>query len=697
MVDYKHKDLFTKSHVDKQLKIVTDDGSFTATNPDIHFEDFELTESLCSDSELRFGSCEASMVKFQIRNAFIPLAGKWLTVTEALDGNTDVPFQYGRYKVFSDKPTADREYRDIVAYDAMYDILGADVTTWYNGVFSTSPSVTLKDFRESFIKQFGLESVVPKSGLANDSITISKTIEKDQISGKDIITAICEINGCFGHIGRDGKFHYIYLEPNIQGLYPANDLYPDHAPYYLAAQKETGHLYPQDPKSTRIGKGRYIQCQYEDYIVNSIKKVKILKEENQNGGEYGNGDNCYTVEGNPLAYKKKEEELNAIAQRIFEKITNVTYRPFSADCQGNPCMEVGDPVRLLTKYEIVETYILRRTLKGIQSLKDTYSSTGSEKRIEKLNSVQKQISNLNSTTATLDRNIGETNVNMKEMDERLSNEITVTSAQIRAELKNTADGLSNTITITAGEIRAELANEVDGLNNRITITAGEIRTELKNTKDGLESSISQTASEIRSEVRTADNALASSISQTASQIRSEVSSADANLQSQITQNAGEIDLRVTKAGIVSAINMSPEAITINAARIDLNGLVNAEQLVSKFAQIATVKADYMEVKNWTSAGYIKAERISVDSIVSRIGTFSGDVYIGHVTSEAISTKSISCPNGHVGALSSNSFTLGGSTLSKQTAHPVTGITVSKDSNGNVTNVTTVTGTISYWG
>lgn len=630
MVDYKYRDLFVKSHIDKQLKIATDDELFTATNSDIHFEDFELTESLCSDSELRFGSCEASMVKFQIRNAFIPLAGKWLTVTETLDGNTDEPFRYGRYKVFSDKPTADKEYRDIVAYDAMYDILGADVKDWYNGMFSSASSVTLKTFQESFMEQFNLDAVLPKGGLVNDNISITKTIEKDQISGKDIITAICEINGCFGHIGRDGKFHYIYLEPNIQGLYPANNLYPDRAPYYLAAQRETGHLYPQDPKSERIGKGKYIECQYEDYIVNSITKVKILKEENQEGGSYGEGDNCYTVEGNPLVYKKTSDELNSIAQRMLGKITNITYRPFSTICQGNPCFEVGDPVRLLTKYEIVESYILKRTLKGIQSLRDNYSSAGNEKRAEKINSVQKQLSNLNGAANTLDRNIKETNIAMKEMGDNLSNEITVTSAQIRAELRNTAEGLSNTITITAGEIRAELADEVNGLNNTISFTAGQIRAELSNEVSGLNSKININAS----------------------QIRSEVSNTAAGLQSQITQNAGEIDLRVTKAGVVSAINMSPESVTITASKIDLNGLVNADQLVSKFAQIKTVKAEYMEVANWTSAGYIKADRIDANTIAAKIQTLESTLIVPRINC----TQFLLASNATINSLSVGSIT-----------------------------------------
>ena len=43
-----------------------------------------------------------------------------------------------------------------------------------------------------------------------------------------------------------------------------------------------------------------------------------------------------------------------IANNIYGKIRGIIYRPFSADCKGNPCIEVGDAVRLPTKYEIIE-------------------------------------------------------------------------------------------------------------------------------------------------------------------------------------------------------------------------------------------------------------------------------------------------------------------------------------------------------
>lgn len=550
MVDYKYKDLFLQSHVDKQLKIAADDGSFTATNSDIHFEDFELTESLCSDSELRFGSCEASMVKFQIRNAFIPLAGKWLTVTETLDGNTDVPFQYGRYKVFSDVPTADKEYRDITAYDAMYDILNADMAAWYKEVLPKKDStMTLRKFRKSFMQNFGLEEVLPEGGLVNDTMTVERTIEPEQISGKDVITAICEINGCFGHIGRDGKFHCIYLPQAIEGLYPANDLYPDHAPEWMA-QTKTGHLYPQNPNSTGLGTGRYIKCQYEDYRTKRITKLQIREKENDIGktwpeGDVRENDNCYIIQDNFMVYGKSADELAVIAQNILEKITDIIYRPFNCTAVGNPCLEVGDPVRLPTKYEIVESYVLKRTLKGIQTLRDSYSADGVEKYVEKLNSVQNSIIQL----------------------EGKSNKLTRTIEETRLEMVDMGEGLSNTISVTAREIRGELQDEVDGLNTTINATAGEIRGELQDTKNNLETTISATAAGIRTDVSktyetrkdasTEYTSIRNSLSVESDRLSSEINratNAESNISGELATKTTQLNSKIEQTE--SAINLS---------------------------------------------------------------------------------------------------------------------------------------------
>lgn len=559
MVDYKYKDLFWKSHVDNQLKISSEDGEFKATNSDIHWEDFELTESLCSESEIRFGSCEPNMIKFQIRNAFIPLVGKWLIVEETLDGKKDATFLYGRYKVYSDKPTADREYRDISAYDSMYDIINADVSEWYNRTLPAKDSeMTMKQFREIFIRHFGLTEVLPKIGtdksgnpiygLANDGMTVKKTIEPTEISGKDVITAICEINGCFGHIGRDGKFHYIYLPQNIQGLYPANDLYPDHAPYYLPQQQDTGHLYPQDPKGTRIGSGLYIKCQYEDYMVKNINKLQIRQEENDIGCIYGDGENCYIVEDNFLVYGKSVEELEEIAANLYSKISDIVYRPFSAECIGNPCFEVGDPLKFLTKYEIVETYLLSRRLKGIQGIRDMYSAEGTESRSKAVNSVQKSIVQLKGKTNTLIRNVDET----------------------RSELKDTEKNLRSTIAQTAEEIRLEVENGDKKLSSEISQTATEIRTEVNNTEQRLSSEIKQNADSITAEVVRAKDSEAR-LELRADGIVTSVRDLRNDTESEFRQVANRLSLKVESGEVQSMIDVSLDKIVLRSDQIQLEG------------------------------------------------------------------------------------------------------------------------------
>jgi hypothetical protein len=632
---------FLKDSVDKQLSIVTDDGQIHITNNELHQEQFELTESLCSESELTFGSCEAGMVKFTVSNIFSGLKDKWITIQMVLAGNTANPFQIGRYKVCSDTPEADRTKRDIVAYDSLYDVINADVAEWYNTLLPEKDSTTtMKAFRDSFFKHFGIEQADIQ--LANDDMKVEKTVEPEELSGATVLNCICEINGCFGHIGRDGKIYYIYLEQEIQGLYPRNNLYP------------ADDLYPREPKSTRIGKNLYISAQYEDFLVKTIDKLQIRKEEDDIGVIVGSGTNAYVIQDNFLVYGKGSEELTGIANNIYEKIRGIIYRPFSADCKGNPCIEVGDAVRLPTRYEIIESYVLKRTLKGIQALRDDYEAAGEEYRSTQVNSVHKSIIQLKGKTNVLTRTIEETNSKITDVESGLSSEIKQTATDIRAEVKNTANGLSSSIEQTANSIRSEVSDSVNNLSSSIQQNTESITSEVKRASEAegdLSTKITQTAESITSEVsknyETKENAtntkmeLESSIKQTADGFTAELSkqvtetkqyaesaaeTAESNakqdtadklkdystttemntrinataegisaevsrklqsystteqMNSAIKQTADSINTEVSKKvngdEIISRINQSAENVSIEANKINLNGAVTANQ------------------------------------------------------------------------------------------------------------------------
>lgn len=416
MVDYSLQNLFYAPNVDKQLIITTDDSSVTITNTELHQESFELTESLCSESELTFGACEAAAVKFTISNIFTSLKDKWITVKIILDGNSDNSFILGRYKVVSDKPTADRIKREIEAYDALYDMINADVVDWYNSILPTTDTyITFKTFRDSFFAHFGITQ--KEITLVNDTMTVSRTVDTDELSGGQILNAICEINGCLGHIGRSGQFEFVYLSNTAPII---------------------------------INKSYYTSADYQDYIVSQIDKLQIRQDENDIGAIVGTGSNTYVIENNFLVYGKDAAQLKAIATNVFNRIKGITYRPAEISSAGNPCIEVGDAIKLSTKYAELTTYVLERSLKGIQALTDSYTAQGEQLRTTQINSSNKSITQLKGRVNRLIRDVDQNKAEISNVEAGLKNEITQTASELDVKIQSLQSQIDGEITVING-------------------------------------------------------------------------------------------------------------------------------------------------------------------------------------------------------------------------------------------------------
>lgn len=416
MVDYTLQDLFYRQNVDKQFIITTDDGTVTITNTELHQESFELTENLCSESELTFGACEAAAVKFTISNIFTSLKDKWITVKIILDGNSDNSFILGRYKVVSDKPTADRIKREIEAYDALYDVINTDVVDWYNSILPTTDTyITFKTFRDSFFAHFGITQ--KEITLVNDTMTVSRIVDTDELSGGQVLNAICEINGCLGHIGRSGQFEYVYLD---------------------------------NTSPITIDKNHYTSADYQDYIVSQIDKLQIRQDENDIGAIVGTGSNTYVIENNFLVYGKDAAQLKAIATNVFNRIKGITYRPAEISSAGNPCIEVGDAIKLSSKYAEINTYVLERTLKGIQALTDSYTAQGEQLRTTQINSSNKSITQLKGRVNRLIRDVDQNKAEISNVEAGLKNEITQTASELDVKIQSLQSQIDGEITVING-------------------------------------------------------------------------------------------------------------------------------------------------------------------------------------------------------------------------------------------------------
>lgn len=476
------KEMYFKEYADKQMLISLDGTKIAFDNSMIEYEAFEMDESLCSESELKFGSCEANAVKFTVHNTPGSTVGKKITITETVDGDTENPFQYGKYKVYSDVPSSDRTKRQVTAYDAMYDILNADVKAWYAGL---SFPMALKQFRNSFFAHLGIAQ--EETTLVNDSMTVNKTLiasssedssvtAEATISGKTIIEAICEINGAFGNMNRAGKFEYVILPSITSALYPADDLFP------------RDDLFPSDA-NTESMTGHYITFDYEDFKSKAITQLEIRADDNTAGTIVGNPGNTYVISGNFLVSDKTGAELEQIANNVLPIMAQAAYTPIkSCTTVGNPCLELGNPIRFNTSREIVETYLLQRTLTGVQSKRDSIVAQGTEKHAVKANSTREMLEIVQRRTSKLERNADHLLSQYEDLEKQTNTKFEQTADAITAEATRAqgAEGnLSSQISIVAGEVsskvsRGDVVSEINQTADTISLRAGHLEIDCNN-------------------------------------------------------------------------------------------------------------------------------------------------------------------------------------------------------------------------
>lgn len=438
-------------------RIIITCGDNVITSKDMESEQFELTESINSGYQLHFGSVEASMVRFRLRNIDLRLKGKEITIY--IDNvNTGENFCVGTYKVDSDAPDADRNYREIVAFDKLYDVIQADVAEWYNAL--TFP-MELSDFRHSFAEHFGI--IEEETTLINDSIPVNKTIETESISGYTVLSAICEANACFPHITRDGKLRYITLKKLTVGLYPREDLYP------------AEDLFPADTEGALVRSEYRIRASYEDYVTKEINKLTVRTDTSDTGVTVGTGDNGYIIQNNFILYGYSESNLTTVANKIFEAIKNISFRPAEINAVGNLDINVGDGVYTFGKKEAIRTYVFQRVLTGIQALRDTYTANGTEEAAPNLRSLAENINNLSGKTNVLTKDLEKTQSTLTDTAAGLQTQITQTAGRVES-VATTANGAYSIASQTASEITNYVKLGKDYAGMKITSSGIEIKT-----------------------------------------------------------------------------------------------------------------------------------------------------------------------------------------------------------------------------
>lgn len=445
----------------------SDSGSPWLTIPmeKICEDTLSLTENLSSGNNIIWGSCEAAKFVLTVADVEDEMTGREFTATLSIG---DYKMAYGIYIVDSvTRLQADRRKRKITAYDRMIKF-DADVSDWYHAMYPTDDAThTVKELRDSLCEEIGVPQ--EQTALINDGLVVGKTISPESLCGRDVLKAICEINGVFGHFDRTGTLVYVSLQDT--GLYPSDTLYPG------------DDLYPQSVWAAAEELEYYRSITYEDYLIDGIDRVQVRQEEGDIGAVVGSGGNAYVVEGNFLTYGLGSADLTKLAWSIYDTIAGKTYRPAKIVSYAMPWIEVGDGVRAITTDTEIATFVLTRTMSGIQAMMDTVEAKGTKTQGQEFG-IQNEIIQLKGKTAVIVRSVDEVSATVTDLEKQTAAQIKVVSDKITAEVKRATDQeveLAGSISVLAGQIEAKVSRgdliasinlEVNKAGSCITMEAG---------------------------------------------------------------------------------------------------------------------------------------------------------------------------------------------------------------------------------
>ena len=362
------KQLYMESS-NKNLVITIPGKNIVLTNGHLVSESMSLKESVETEKNISFKGCNSSQFKIRCANLVTDIRGEYLEVTIQAETSEVIPLFSG-YVINQSNRTYEDVVTELECYDPLYTIRNLDFTAWYA---SLSSSMTVKQFRDSAFSylstQYGITIEQESVTLVNDSLTLNKIDAAKLpkvINFGWIIESICQANARPGQYGRDGKFHYRKLKIITKGTYPSLETFPSEETYPSEENADIGYTLSM-----------YSKIKYEPYEVEKIDGVSI-KGIDGSSTSYGSATNVFNISDNLVAQMFANK--STACQNILGEVQGVWFTPCNLECVGLPWVECGDALYTNTKKNIVRSFVLQRTLTGIQALFDTVQSDISQYR-----------------------------------------------------------------------------------------------------------------------------------------------------------------------------------------------------------------------------------------------------------------------------------------------------------------------------
>ena len=205
------------------------------------------------------------------------------------------------------------------------------------------------------------------SAIEEETISTSQLTNVRSLTLRDLQSAVFEIDCQYGKLDRVTNL-FAGIELNNGALYPRDDLYP--ADTLLPMGTAEGG-YPAMYSKLWADEGnvrtfRYLIITYKGTENGQEVEKKLQRTVNANGtDDYDMSDNWLFKN---LVWT--DADVGAYADAMVLKMQGISWFPFEMWCAGLPYLESGDEIEIAMQEGAYRSYVLRRTLSGIQNLQD---------------------------------------------------------------------------------------------------------------------------------------------------------------------------------------------------------------------------------------------------------------------------------------------------------------------------------------
>lgn len=191
-----------------------------------------------------------------------------------------------------------------------------------------------------------------------------------KVTLRELQSSVFELNAQFGKLDRETDL-FSGISLGQERLFPSNGLHPS----------ET--LYPGGT-AERANKSMYSKLWADKGNVRTFRNLEIhyktLDEQQKETEDVfiyyvnSNGTDDYIMDDNWLLKNLiwTKDQIRKYGLDMTFAMRNISWFPFEMWCPALPYLETGDEIEISIDDEVYTSYILQRTMSGIQRLEDTY-------------------------------------------------------------------------------------------------------------------------------------------------------------------------------------------------------------------------------------------------------------------------------------------------------------------------------------